>query len=586
MCGIFGYFGKQTDGANLTVNGLKNLEYRGYDSWGVAWQEADGLHSHKSVGKISEAPKIKAKTSLAVAHTRWATQGEVSERNAHPHFSSNGEIAVVHNGVIENYLELKKIIGTKKFKSETDTEVIAHWIQKLMDQGKSFEVAFRQTLNDLHGRNAVIAIHAREKKLLAGRIGSPLILGVGKGEWFLASDIPAFLEHTQTVNYLDDGEMVILSEKGAEFKNVKTGKPVQKRDVKIDWSADVADKGTHAHFMIKEILDQKQTIAQALRQDLHELRLAADLIRRARGTYFIGCGTAGNVCHAGTYFFTEVADRHVNYAPASEFPIYNHFLKPDSLVIAVSQSGETADVLEAIEAAKRKGAKVLAIVNVQGSSIARMADSVLLLNAGPEKAVASTKAATSQMAVLLLLAYAVAGKLEEGRRVLLETSEKINDMLNPRYIEHIRKIAKKYAKKSDLYIVGKGANYPMALEAAIKIMEVSYIHAHGFAGGELKHGPIALIEKGTPCLALVGEDEFKADMLTASAELKTRGAKILGIGATQEDVYDEWLRVPNAGIASPLVNIIPAQLLAYEFACAKGLNPDMPRNLAKSVTVK
>jgi len=586
MCGIFGYFGKQTDGANLTVNGLKNLEYRGYDSWGVAWQENAELHAFKSVGKISDAKKIKSKAHIAVAHTRWATQGEVSERNAHPHFSQNGEVAVVHNGVIENYLELKKIIGSEKFKSETDTEVVAHWIQKYMDEGFDFEKAFRQTLNDLKGRNAVIALHAKENKLLAGRIGSPLILGVGDKEWFLASDIPAFLEHTQTVNYLDDGEMVILSEQGVEFKNIKTGEAVKKRDIKIDWDADVADKGTHAHFMIKEILEQKRTIAQALQQDLHELRFAADLIRRARGTYFIGCGTAGNVCHAGTYFFTQVADRHVNYAPASEFPIYEHFLKPESLVIAVSQSGETADVLEAIEAAKRKGSKVLAIVNVRGSSIARMADSVLLLNAGPEKAVASTKAATSQMAVLLLLAYAAAGKLEEGRRVLLETSEKINDMLNPRYVEHIRQIAEKYIQKKDIYIVGKGANYPMALEAAIKIMEVSYIHAHGFAGGELKHGPIALIEKGTPCLALVGEDEFKADMLTACAELKTRGAKILGIGANHEEVYDEWMRVPDAGVASPLVNIIPAQLLAYEFACLKGINPDMPRNLAKSVTVK
>ncbi len=586
MCGIFGYFGDRQDGADLTVNGLKNLEYRGYDSWGVAWKEDSTLNFQKSVGKISNAKKIKAQTHVAVAHTRWATQGEVSERNAHPHFSENGEIAVVHNGVIENYLELKKTLKNQNFKSETDTEVIAHLLQKHMEQGNGFEAAFRKVLNELRGRNAVIAIHAKQNKLLAGRVGSPLILGVGKKEWFLASDIPAFLEHTQTVNYLDDGEMVILSDSGAEFKNLKSGKSVKKRNVKIDWEAGVADKGDHAHFMIKEILEQKQTIARALEQDPHELRLAADLIRRARGTYFIGCGTAGNVCHAGTYFFTQVADRHVNYAPASEFPIYEHFLKPESLVIAVSQSGETADVLEAIEAAKRKGAKVLAIVNVKGSSIARMADSVLLLNAGPEKAVASTKAATSQMAVLLMLAYTVAGKLEEGRRILLETSQKINDMLNPRYVEHIRKIAKKYAKKSDMYIVGKGANYPMALEAAIKIMEVSYIHAHGFAGGELKHGPIALIEKGTPCLAMVGEDELKADMITASTELKTRGAKILGIGATQENVYDEWLRVPNAGIASPLVNIIPAQLLAYELACAKGINPDMPRNLAKSVTVK
>lgn len=586
MCGIFGYFGKKNEAADTAVNGLKNLEYRGYDSWGVAWVDDNEIGLKKSVGKISKAKKVGADTQIALAHTRWATQGEVSERNAHPHLSYTGEIAVVHNGVIENFEELKKEIGKNKFQSDTDTEVIPNLIQKYVDEGGSFEVAFRKAMNRLKGRNAALAIKKGENKILAARIGSPLILGVGKGEWFLASDIPAFLEHTHTVNYLDDGEMVVLEKNKPVFKNLKSGKSVEKRNVKIDWDAGMADKGEFDHFMLKEILDQKQTIAAAVNQDMKKVAKIAEMIRKARGTYFIGCGTAGNVCYTGAYFFAMEADRHVNFAPASEFPLYEHFLRKESLVIAVSQSGETADVLEALEAAKRKGSKIVAIVNTEGSSIARMADQVLLLNAGPEKAVASTKAATSQMAVLLLLAYAAAGKLEEGRRFLIDVSREINDLLNPRYLTHIKKIAKKIKKSSDMYIVGKGPNYPMALEAAIKIMEVSYIHAHGFAGGELKHGPIALIEKNTPCLVMASNDETKAEILTSAAELKTRGGKIIGIGPTNEPVYDEWMRVPDTGIASPLVNVIPAQILAYELAVQKGIDPDTPRNLAKSVTVK
>lgn len=587
MCGIFGYFGEKTNGADLAVNGLKNLEYRGYDSWGTAWREESGdIHTKKSVGKISQAGEIGAQSSVAIAHTRWATQGEVSERNAHPHTSSNGEIAVVHNGVIENYLQIKEDLGAEKFLSDTDTEVIPHLIQKYLDQGDDLETAARQTMLALKGRNAFLAISKSEKKIVAARMGSPLIVGVGEGEYFLASDIPAFLEHTQTVNYLDDGEMVILSDEGIAFKNIKTGESVLKRDVEINYEATDATKGDHPHFMLKEILEQKQTIARAVDQDENKINEIAQLIRKARGTYFIGCGTAGNVCHAGTYFFADIAKRHVNYEPASEFKALESFLTPESLVIAISQSGETADVLEALEAAKRAGSKIIAIVNVEGSSIARMADYTLLLNAGPEVAVASTKAATSQMAILLLLAYAIAGKLDEGRRLLLDTSHKINDMLNPRYLEHIGAVAERLKGKDDMYIIGKSENYPMALESSIKIMEVSYVHAHGFAGGELKHGPIALIEQGTPCLVLVANDDMHDDMVTSACELKTRGAKIICIAPQSESVCDEWIKVPDVGVASPLVNIIPAQILAYKLALAKGIDPDQPRNLAKSVTVK
>ncbi|MFH0820262.1 MAG: SIS domain-containing protein, partial [Candidatus Peregrinibacteria bacterium] len=288
----------------------------------------------------------------------------------------------------------------------------------------------------------------------------------------------------------------------------------------------------------------------------------------------------------GEYFFSIVANRHVNFAPASEFPIYHHFLRPESLLVVVSQSGETADVLEAMEAAKSKGSKVLSIVNVAGSTIARQSDYSLQIKAGPEKAVASTKAATSQMAVLLLLAYAMNGQLQEGRRVLAEVASQINDMLNPRFFKYIKTVAEAIREHDNLYIIGKAENYPMALEAAIKIQEVSYVHAEGFAAGELKHGPIALISKGTPCISLIANDEVKEDVIGNTMELKARGAHIIGIAPERHKVFDEWIKVPNVGVASPLVNIIPIQLLAYYLSVLRGLDPDMPRNLAKSVTVK
>jgi glucosamine--fructose-6-phosphate aminotransferase (isomerizing) len=312
----------------------------------------------------------------------------------------------------------------------------------------------------------------------------------------------------------------------------------------------------------------------------------AQTIKDARGTFLSGCGTAGKVCMAADYFFSMIAERHINFAPASEFPIFHHFLKPESLLIVVSQSGETADVLEAMEAAKKKGSKVLSIVNVEGSTIARQSDFSLHIKAGPEKAVASTKAATSQMALFLLITTAMTGHLQEGRRLLAEVASKINDMLNPRFLDYIKGVAEKIKENENVYIIGKAENYPMALEAAIKIQEVSYIHAEGFASGELKHGPIALISEGTPCIALIANDEVKSDVINNTIELKARGAHIIGISPEKHDSFDEWIRVPDVGVASPLVNIIPVQLLAYYLGVLRGLDPDMPRNLAKSVTVK
>ena len=587
MCGIFAYKGYQTDAPKMVFEGLKKLEYRGYDSWGVAWKKGSELKVHKQIGKISEAsdePFVDEQATLAMSHSRWATHGGVTQVNAHPHLSSDGKVSIIHNGIIENYAELRDRLGRDRFKSETDTEVIAELIAEYC-QEMDFTSACRKACDDFEGRYAFIALHQDSDLLIAARRGSPLILGVAADEWFLASDIPAFLSHTREVNYLDDDQMVIISDK-ATFIDLLSGEEIQKRTITIDWTEEEAQKGDYDHFMLKEIMEQKETISRAINQNEEEILKIADYIKNARGIFLSGCGTAGKVCMSAEYFFSVVAERHVNFAPSSEFPIYHHFLIPESLLIVVSQSGETADVLEAMRVAKEKGAKVLSIVNVQGSSIARASDFSLLINAGPEKAVASTKAATSQLSLLLLIAYAVAGKLEEGKKLLIETSSMINDLLNPRFLKYIKEVANDIEHADHTYIIGKAANYPMALEAAIKIQEVSYIHAEGFAAGELKHGPIALITEGTPCISLIAEDEVKKETISNTIELKSRGGHIIGIAPNMHECFDHWIRVPDAGIASPIVNLIPVQLLAYYLSVHRGVNPDMPRNLAKSVTVK
>lgn len=613
MCGIFGYVGNRTDAGKVVIDGLKNLEYRGYDSWGVACKIGNELLVRKDVGKISgvDTQDFAEESTLAIAHTRWATHGGVTPENAHPHLSEDRQIAVVHNGIVENYEELRADLKKKghSFQSETDTEVIPHLIEEELEKCGDFAAAVRAACAHFEGRYAILALHTESNTLVAARTGSPLIIGVMKGDelpkkaeaghtmktlvstvtpqgYFIASDIPAFLKHTRTVQYLDDGEMAVTDGKSIIFSSIATGEELTKREIEITWSVEQAEKGDYEHYMLKEVMEQKESIAKAVNQDEKQIETIAHAIRNAKGTFLVACGTAGKACMAAEYFFSVVAEHHVNFAPASEFKLYHHFLKEESLLIVVSQSGETADVLEAIRVAKSKNAKVLAIVNVEGSTISREADYTLLINAGPERAVASTKALTGQLAVLLLIAHALAGKLHEGRTLLLETASTINDMLNPRYVERISRLAGRIKNEEDLYIIGKSWNYPMALESAIKIQEVSYIHAEGFAGGELKHGPIALIDTGTPCIVLGGNDEVKNDIVSNATELKARGAFIIGVSPERATVYDEWIKVPDAAAAQPIVNIIPIQILAYFLAVKRGKNPDMPRNLAKSVTVK
>ncbi|MBI2663575.1 glutamine--fructose-6-phosphate transaminase (isomerizing) [Candidatus Woesearchaeota archaeon] len=582
MCGIIAYKGNKNS-TNIILNGLKILEYRGYDSWGVA-SKNDKIHIFKEIGKIGEINKINLPNAkIAIGHTRWATTGSITKENAHPHLSCDNKIAVVHNGIIENYEELKKNLKNHRFVSETDTEIIPHLIEENINLGL-FE-AVKKVANLLEGRSAFIVISEYSDDLIAVRKGAPLILGISNDEYFIASDIPAFLDYTKNVNYLDDNEMVVIKD-NPTFFNFETGDEIKKRIITIEWDKEQARKGRYDHYLIKEIMEQKETINRAINQDESEIQKIANEINNAFGTFFVGCGTAGKVCHAGEYLYSKIAKKHINFVVASEFSNYKHFLTDKTLMIAVSQSGETADTIEAIETAKKQNVKVISLINVKGSSINQKSDYSLLINAGPEKAVASTKAATSQLALLLLLAYASANRLKEGKLLLIETAGMINDMLNLRYEEHIKRLAERIYENEHLYIIGKAANYPMALECAIKIQEISYMHAEGFAAGELKHGPIALIEKSTPCIILVANDETKKDVLVNAQELKTRGAYTIGISPEYNKIFDYWIKVPDAGDASPIVNIIPIQILSYHLALLRKHDPDLPRNLAKSVTVK
>lgn len=605
MCGIFAYHGHRKDAPEIVIKGLKHLEYRGYDSWGIAYKTKDQIIIHKEVGKISEFDASTQDFShsnkaigevedqedrqIAIGHTRWATHGGVNKKNAHPHFTEEKDIVLIHNGIFENYLEIKEFLEKKgsKFISETDTEVIAHLIGYHL-KTHSFEDSIKLAIKEIEGRYALVIINKDNNKLVGVRKGSPLIVGVGKtkGEFFIASDIPAFLEYTNAVNYLDDNQMVIIENNDIAFYDVEKDEKIEKRLIEINWTVESTEKGLFPHFMIKEIMEQKETLQRAIDQDPTAIEELAKEVKKAHGTFIVGCGTAGKVGMVGEYLFSKISKKHVNFTFGSEFPNYQEFFTDKTLMIAISQSGETADTLEAIEIAKKKGVKIASIVNVESSTMARISDIVVPIKAGPEKAVASTKATTSQLAILTLLAYACNGGIHEGKQLLIETASKINDMLNPRYEDHIMQIAKKIKEVESMYIIGRGMNYPIALEAAIKLQEVSYIHAEGFAGGELKHGPIALISKNTPVIALVANDDCKNEMISNATEVKARGGYIIGVSPENHQVFDYWIRVPDVGNSSPIVNIIPVQILAYQLAILRENNPDMPRNLAKSVTVK
>jgi len=588
MCGIIGYIGKQ-NAVPMVSEGIRNLEYRGYDSCGIAVAGDYEIAVRKDVGYVdsvfSRFNVNGLSGNMAMAHTRWGTHGGITQDNAHPHASNDGSVVVIHNGIIENYQQLRRFLQEKGFRfySQTDTEIIPNLIE-YYSRSMPFAEAIKESLRQLEGSYAVVVMRKGSKELYAARKESPLVVGVADDGYFVASDIPAFLQHTKKVIYLHDMDFVKLDGK-LEIFNLKTNLSVERKIDSIEWDLEAAKKGDFDHFMLKEISEQTESIAKAIEQDRQVIDEVSDAIKKAKGVYFVACGSSYHACKAAEYKFSSIAKRHVNIALASEFPSYKDFIIPESLVIAVSQSGETADVLAAVRAAKEKGAKVISIVNVMGSSLARESDKLVMMHAGPEICVLSTKTYTAQLAILTLIAYALGEKFEEGRAMLKEVIRYIFYLTSSNFREHIKTLAEKLRYTDHIYLIGRGLQYPTALEAALKIKEVSYIHAEGFAGGELKHGTIALIEHGTPCIVFVSKNTEK-EIISNAMELKARGAYIVGIGPEPNEVFDFFIKVREAEEANSICQIIPVQILAYQLALLRGKDPDHPRNLAKSVTVK
>ncbi|MBP9728401.1 MAG: glutamine--fructose-6-phosphate transaminase (isomerizing) [Candidatus Moranbacteria bacterium] len=610
MCGIVGYIGKR-EAKDLLIEGLHRLEYRGYDSAGVALMENGKLKRVRALGKVAELEKkmavVKSSATVGIAHTRWATHGKPAEKNAHPHTDCSGGLSLVHNGIIENYVELKERLVKQghRFTSETDTEVVAHLIEEqLKKSGANFEVAFAQTLKELRGTYGIAVVSVSEpEKLFVARMGSPLLIGVGRDEYFVASDVSAILAHTKKVVYLEDGERAVITRGGYV---VKAGSTVQKKAVSdIEWSEKEAKRGGYPHFMLKEIFDQPESFADALRgrllpdegtARLGGLREVEKRLESIRRIVIVSCGTSYHAGLVGEYMLEEYAGIPVEVEFASEFRYRKPMLDKYTAVIALSQSGETADTLAAIREAKNKGALTLGIVNVVGSTIARETDAGVYNHAGPEVSVASTKAFTSQLAILSLLTLYLGRK----RGMSLVTGQRIaKELLKlPRLMERIfeqsgtiKKLAKKYANRRNYLYLGRKYNFPIAFEGALKVKEIAYVSAQGYPTGEMKHGPIALIDREALALFIMPVDSVYEKSVSGLEEIKARGGTILAVttegNTALERKADAVVYIPKTlEMLTPILSVIPLQLFAYHMSVASGYDVDRPRNLAKSVTVE
>lgn len=602
MCGIFGYIGNK-QAAPLIINGLKRLEYRGYDSWGLCLLNREGLASHKSRGKISEVKKNResaewtgAKGQIGIGHTRWATHGKPSIRNAHPHFDCQKEIAVVHNGIIENYQSLRALLEKEGhiFSSQTDTEVIAHLIEKFYQS--SFEWAVTKALKLLEGTFGLAMLCRKEERIIAARKGSPLVLGVGKEEMFVASDSAAVLPQTRKIVYLDDDEIAVVKKNSFSVRNFDGKSKIKEiQELKIDITE--IEKRGFKHFMLKEIFEQPKAVENTLRGRVGEgkIKLSLDIFpAEIKKIIITACGTSYYAGLAGKYIIEQLARIPVEVDYASEFRYRNPILDKNDLMVVISQSGETADTLAALRLAKERDIQTLGVVNVVGSAISREVDCGVFLHAGPEIGVASTKAFTSQLAALILFALFLQqtkGTLPE-KEILNELSQ-IPDRIETvlKKASRIKEIAQEFKQSSNFLYLGRGFNFPVALEGALKLKEISYIHAEGYPAAEMKHGPIALIDENMPVVFLATKDKTYEKILNNMEEVKARKGKILAVinkgDGKVSRLADYILEVPEAiDIVSPIVNVIPLQLLAYYIADSKGINPDKPRNLAKAVTVE
>ncbi|MFH1106591.1 MAG: glutamine--fructose-6-phosphate transaminase (isomerizing) [Candidatus Micrarchaeota archaeon] len=593
MCGIIGFVsGKSEKAGELLFEGLRTLEYRGYDSAGIAVVEGAVMRVEKEAGNLDRfAEKVDVRSiagTRGIAHTRWATHGFVTRENAHPHLSCDGRIAVVHNGIIENFQELHARLATSGhvFKSTTDTEVIAHLIEEHSKAGESLKDSVLSAVRQLRGSFALLVASSSSDGIVAVKKESPLILGIADGMSLAASDPLPIVKYTDRVVFLDDGQAALLSPGKFECFDFD-GTPLSNAVSRIDLKAESSQKGVFEHYMLKEILEQPAALRNAASQDPREVEAFASDMRNANGVMIVANGTAFHAAMAGQYLFDRIAGRHVNVVNASEFPYLRSSLHPGAVVIAISQSGETADVLAALREAKAKRARIFSIVNVVGSSIARMSERVLYTRVGPEIAVASTKAFTGQLCILYLLAYAFKGEPAKGFRLLHSMSPLVARAIESNDAK-ARELAYRMRAAADFYYIGRGVHYPLALEGALKMKEISYAHAEGMPAGELKHGTLALIDSGTPVVLINPTDSTSGDTLGNAMETKARGARIIAVSDRKNEAYDELFEVPACEEAAfyPLLCAIPLQLFAYYSAVARGKNPDRPRNLAKSVTVK
>ncbi|MCO5175569.1 MAG: glutamine--fructose-6-phosphate transaminase (isomerizing) [Thermomicrobiales bacterium] len=591
MCGIFGYVGVEADTGDMVLRALKRLEYRGYDSWGVAVGVNGHIEIEKHVGKIGTANIDLPASDIGFGHTRWATHGGVNHANAHPIPDSTGRIAVIHNGIIENFRSLRAMLTDDGycFVGDTDTEVVAYLVSKALGESDSPEAvraAVASAFLQLRGLNAIIILDRQSRTLTAVKHVSPLVVGRNGSGSFIASDTLALAGHADTVSYLEDYQLVQLCQNEIVSMDVRDGSPVALDSTDIPFDEGSADLGGYPHFMLKEMNEQPGVIEHIARDKVDDIHQLAAMIRESYGTFLVGCGTASYAALTGSYLFSRIAHRHVNFVVGSEFEYQEHFLTDRSLVVALSQSGETVDVIEPVLAARKRGAKIVALVNVKGSTLDRIADFTVHLDAGPEQCVLSTKAYTAKVATLLLTAHVLNGSEHVGRDLLWRAVDGVRTALTPSYVDRVIEVADRINDRGHMFVIGRGVSYPTALEAALKIKEVSYLHAEGFAGGELKHGVIALIEDGTPCIVYSPLDETRTDIISGAMELKARGGLIIGISPEDDEVFDIHLPMEDVGDAAPLVMAPPAQMLGYQLALRRGCDPDKPRNLAKSVTVK
>jgi glucosamine--fructose-6-phosphate aminotransferase (isomerizing) len=608
MCGIVGYIGPQA-ATPLLLDGLKKLEYRGYDSAGLAVHDGKAVQLRRAVGKLANLGEVEKKNPLSgclgIGHTRWATHGRPSETNAHPHVVDG--VAVVHNGIIENHLHLRQALENEgvRFSSDTDTEIVSHLIARAKRQGRSLLDAVRDALAQLRGAYAIAVVaDDTPDRLVIAKNGSPLVLGLGQGETLCGSDIPALLAHTRRMVFLEDGDLAELTADGARIEN--DGKPVQRPVRQIDWSAVMAERGGYKHFMLKEIHEQPRVIEDTLRGRVDllagdvvpdEIGITPEAARSLGRVYLVACGTSAHAALAGRYWIEQIARVPAVVELASEVRYREPVFFKNDLVIAVSQSGETSDTMAAVKAAREQGAQVLAVANVLDSAIPRASDGALYTHAGPEIGVASTKCFTAQLAALLLVAIYLGrrrGTLDEARgrellQALVETPQHMRRILGQ--APYIRSVAKQVYQTKDMLFLGRGLGFPIALEGALKLKEISYIHAEGYAAGEMKHGPIALIDASMPVVVVCPKDPHYEKTLSNLQEVRAREGQVFAIATEgDEQVADlaQYLFLLPEVLPEvlPLLTVLPLQLLAYHAADLKGTDVDQPRNLAKTVTVE